>query len=99
MFLFNFYSLISPARLYSADRDGCYAFWMYCIEEQALRLGNGSLPDYIAETFWVTGCSPSPPAVKELDETGTTAGFGLLPVQSRVKNNAIVPRFQYQHVL
>lgn len=72
---------------------------MYCVEEEALPFVFGSLPDSVAETFRVTKPSPSPPVAIELDETGTTASLGPLPLQSWVKIPTILSIFEDQHVL
>lgn len=99
MSLFHLYSLVSSARLYSANLDGWDALRMYCVEEEALTLGLGSQPDSFAETFRVTTSSPSPPVLIELDQTGTPVSAGPLPLHSRVKTPTKLPRFEGHHFL
>lgn len=54
---------------------------MHHVEEGALSLLFGWLPDYVSETLLVTRPSPSSPVLMELDETDTLSSLGLLPLQ------------------
>lgn len=67
----HLYSFESSACLYSANLVGWDALGIYSVEEGALLMVFGLLPDSVAETFWFAMSSPSLPVMRALDETST----------------------------